>query len=249
MPQAAAGEAADATSSSITTGGGDGSRPGELGGEEPPAEGDITPDPATGPSCGGGRGFTLSPQQGPEEGWVEESIESRDPHERFDALYREHALAVLRYALRRTDASDAQDVLSDTFLVVWRRLEDVPAGPESLPWLYAVAGRVLSEHGRAARRRRRLERKLGGQPAEPAPDEGAEDLTVYAAVRTALNALPDRDREVLRLWAWEQLDGRQLALALECSANAAAIRLHRARRHLADALGGLPAANSALGQR
>jgi RNA polymerase sigma-70 factor (ECF subfamily) len=36
----------------------------------------------------------------------------------------------------------APDVVAETFLVAWRRLDDVPADP--LPWLYGVARRVLA---------------------------------------------------------------------------------------------------------
>ena len=54
----------------------------------------------------------------------------------------------------------------------------------------------------------------------------------------ALARLGPRDREALLLAAWEGLQGAELAAALGCSAAAAKVRLHRARRRLAAELDG-----------
>ena len=52
-------------------------------------------------------------------------------------------------------------------------------------------------------------------------------------VRAALDRLSERDREVIRLTHWEQLDLASAAQVLECSVTACKVRLHRARRRLA----------------
>ncbi|MGI9528186.1 MAG: hypothetical protein ACR2NG_00615, partial [Acidimicrobiia bacterium] len=57
--------------------------------------------------------------------------------ERFRQLYDEHAGAILTYFKRRTDREMAQDCTAETFLVAWRRIDDVPS--PALPWLYGVA--------------------------------------------------------------------------------------------------------------
>src|SRR5437870_5088069 len=83
------------------------------------------------------------------------------PIERFRAIYVENYLAVLAYALRRTETDDdAADVVAETFLVLWRRLDDAPAGDQTRPWLYGVARRVLSNARRSERRRSRLVARL-----------------------------------------------------------------------------------------
>jgi RNA polymerase sigma-70 factor (ECF subfamily) len=64
---------------------------------------------------------------------------------RFQEFYRAHEAAVLAYARRRAPAI-AEDVVAETFLVCWRRLDDVPAN--ALPWLYAVARNVLANERR-----------------------------------------------------------------------------------------------------
>jgi hypothetical protein len=60
---------------------------------------------------------------------------------RFDALFHEHHPAVQAYARRRVPPEVVDDIVSETFLVVWRRLDDVPEAP--LPWLIAVARNVV----------------------------------------------------------------------------------------------------------
>ena len=63
--------------------------------------------------------------------------------DRFRQIYEAHYGAVSAYARRRLPDGDlAQDAVSETFLVAWRRLADVPTGPDTLPWLYGVARRV-----------------------------------------------------------------------------------------------------------
>ena len=71
-------------------------------------------------------------------------------NERFESLFREHHAAVRGYALRRGPPDMAPDVVAETFLVAWRRLDDVPADP--LPWLYGVARRGLANARRSADR-------------------------------------------------------------------------------------------------
>ena len=85
-------------------------------------------------------------------------ILERTREDRFEELFREHYGAVRGYALRRAPADLAQDAVSETFLVAWRRLDDVPA--DALPWLFGVARRVLANQRRSADRSSALERRL-----------------------------------------------------------------------------------------
>lgn len=151
--------------------------------------------------------------------------------DRFAALTERVGEPLRRYAVRRTDAETAQDVLAETFLVLWRRLDDVP-GDDPLPWCYAVARGCLSNARRASRRQLRLVDRLARQPAPGPARTGLDD-----AVHDALDRLPEADREVLRLWAWEELAPREIAVVLGVTANAVSIRLHRARKKLAEELG------------
>ena len=128
-----------------------------------------------------------------------------------------------RYLLRRTDPATADDVLGDVLLVLWRRLDDVPSG-DPLPWAYGVARGCLGNARRSAARQERLAERI----ARERPDDQDGD----GQLAEALEALPEADRELLRLWAWEQLPPREIAVVLGVSTNAATIRLHRAKKRL-----------------
>lgn len=150
---------------------------------------------------------------------------------RFEAVVRAVIDPLRRFLARRTDAATAEDVLADTLLVVWRRLDDVPAEP--LPWSLAVARNVLANAERGERRRQRLTARLESQP--PAPTTMASD-TDDTALHKALVSLRPQDAELLRLWAWERLTPAEIAVVLDTTPNAVSIRLHRAKSALREAL-------------
>ncbi len=91
---------------------------------------------------------------------------------RFELLYAKHAPSVKAYVLRRADASTADDVVAEVFVVCWRRFEEIPVDP--LPWLLGVARRVLSTQRRGERRRVALHDRLAqtaGHSVARAPAE------------------------------------------------------------------------------
>jgi enoyl-CoA hydratase len=164
---------------------------------------------------------------------------------RFEAVFEANASLVLAYALRRTATpADAADVVSDTMLVAWRRIDDVPPGDQTRLWLYGVARRVLSNHRRGVRRRQRLGDRLRDVLVRD-PSIGV-DRAGFADVEFALERLPADDREVLRLTAWEGLNGNEVAIVLQISPNAARVRIHRARKRLRDVLHGTAAAAASI---
>jgi RNA polymerase sigma-70 factor (ECF subfamily) len=152
---------------------------------------------------------------------------------RFDSLFSAHQRHVLAYAMRRTKApADAEDVVAETFTIAWRKFDTIPA-VEPLPWLYAVARRVLANHRPGLGRRERLAALLRVEDV-PTPMHAGEDRDGPAFV--ALGSLSPADQEILRLVAWEELGNQQIAAVLRITPNAVAIRLHRARARFADAL-------------
>jgi RNA polymerase sigma factor (sigma-70 family) len=150
--------------------------------------------------------------------------------DRFVALYEENYHRVLGYALRRIGADEATDVVAETFLVAWRRLEAVPEGGASRLWLYGTARLIISNQRRAGRRRERLGHRLQSETGRTVAEAGLE---VGDCAGAAFASLKAQDREVLALLAWEGLDAGEIAQVLGCSRNAARIRIHRARRRFA----------------
>ncbi|WP_340537122.1 RNA polymerase sigma factor [Nocardioides sp. GXZ039] len=152
--------------------------------------------------------------------------------DRLEAVAAEIVEPLRRFLARRTDADTADDVLADTLLVCWRRIDEIPDEP--LPWAYGVARNCLANRERSARRQRRVAGKVAtlDPPRDRTPAPGAAD----DAVGEAMAALPAADAELLRLWAWEQLTPAEIAVVLDVTANAASIRLHRAREKLREEL-------------
>lgn len=147
---------------------------------------------------------------------------------RFEKLAPAVIDAVRRYLARRTDPATADDVLAETLLICWRRFDEMPA--DHLPWTYRVAALCLANAERGQRRQFRLlarisrldpPRQIADGPA-PADDELAG----------ALRRLRPEEAEILRLWAWEDLAPDGIAVVLGITANAASIRLHRAKEKL-----------------
>ena len=152
--------------------------------------------------------------------------------QRFERIYAEHYEAVLAYVRRRAPESAVDDVVSDTFVVCLRKIDGVPAEP--LPWLYAVARKTLAND-----RRKRSRVAHGYEVAASGPDPVGD-----GALAVAFTALSERDREVLRLVAWEGL-----SLADKQSINKALLRsgasideMNCVRKHLSRIKGGRLAA-------
>ena len=151
----------------------------------------------------------------------------------FRSIFENRYGAIHLYVLRRLGSSnqDALDVTAQVFALAWKRFDQVPEPPNDLPWLYAVARKIVSRHRRTEQRRQRLHDRLtsealvSGQPSHPTDTEGVR-------VRAAMDRLRAKDQEVLRLVLWEQLSHAHAGEVLGCSANAVAIRLHKARQRL-----------------
>ena len=148
-------------------------------------------------------------------------------------LYESTSRRVMAYSLRRVrDPEAARDVVSETFAVVWRRIGDVPEGRAELAWVFGVARRVIANHRRSGARFARLQDRLSAVRPEPIGELVDRDQSMAPDALAALARLPAHQQELLRLAAWEELSLNEMAGVLGCSPNAAAIRLHRARRAL-----------------
>jgi len=152
-------------------------------------------------------------------------------------VYARHSGSITAYALRRASGADAADVVADTFMVAWRRHGEIPDEPNTLPWLYGVARRVLANQRRSIRRRGALHERLRDEFVE---FESGADPTVtterFDCVAAALTRLSDDDAELLRLTAWEGLGPTEIATALDADPGAVRQRLRRARTRLRGAM-------------
>jgi RNA polymerase sigma-70 factor, ECF subfamily len=150
--------------------------------------------------------------------------------ERFESLYRAHYDNVLAYVLRRASADIGDDIVTETFVVAWRRRAVMPEEP--LPWFLGIARRVLANERRATQRRdafldRHAADLVGPITVEPTTEPGAGDILA------AFKRLRESDRELLLLIAWEGLTPGEAARVMGESPLTCRVRLHRARRQFA----------------
>ncbi len=158
---------------------------------------------------------------------------------RFRRLYDANHDDLWRYCLRRSvTTEEAEEALAETFSVAWRRLDAVPEEPGTRPWLFGVARNQLRSGRRRRRRsvelRDRLIDVVSRAPHAPDPADAVTDRS--PVLLAALATLAERDQEILRLAAWEELPHAEIGSMLGCSENAVAIRVHRARNRLAKAV-------------
>ena len=152
---------------------------------------------------------------------------------RFVGLWESYAHRIHAYAARHVGPQAAQEVVAETFLVAWRRLQDVPGDP--LPWLLVVARNTISGTRRSQHRARTLQSELMRLTATAAATAtGPEAVVVEREVMLrGLAGLTEVEREALLLAAWDGLGATQAAVVAGCSTTAFHVRLHRARRRLA----------------
>jgi RNA polymerase sigma-70 factor, ECF subfamily len=140
---------------------------------------------------------------------------------------------VRAFVHRRVTSAAADDVMSEVFVIAWRRLDQAP--PDELPWLLGIARGVLANQRRGDARRLALRDRLTASAVtgiEHAPDSSDGESEVLRA----LGSLSERDQELLLLVAWDGLDRAQAASMLGIGTTAFSVRLHRARRRLERAL-------------
>jgi RNA polymerase sigma factor (sigma-70 family) len=163
-----------------------------------------------------------------------------DP-EAFAEVFERHYPAVHRYLARRLGADLADELAAEAFAVAFakRRRYD-GAHPDARPWLLGIATHLARHHWRREERELRAYARTGRDPSAPAADEGtaarADSAATGPALAAALAALPREERDVLLLYAWEELGYPEIARALSIAPGTVKSRLHRARRRVRQSL-------------
>lgn len=150
--------------------------------------------------------------------------------ERVASAVEANASDLLAYLVRRVDQpEDAADLLSEVFLVAWRRAASLPEdAAEARPWLFGVARRVLLHHYRRARRQRAVADRLRETLAVlPHPARG--DPTEHADLHDALARLGVVDRDIIGLVHWEGLTLVEVSRVMGMKEGTVRSRYHRAR--------------------
>lgn len=172
----------------------------------------------------------------------------------FRALVERHSRAVFRLAYRLTgNDHDAEDVVQETFLKAFGRLEQFEDRANFGSWLYRIAANCAYDALRArARRGRRLE-EPGAETEDaldavasqdPSPDRLVFGGEVQRRVTAAMARLSERERAAFVLRHFEQMTTQEIAGSLGMDEGAAKHSVFRAVRKLRQALEPLLAAGA-----
>ena len=162
----------------------------------------------------------------------------------FGAIFDRHGSTLLRFLARRVDPAEAEDLLGEVFRIAFERRSAFEQDRASArPWLYGIAANVVAKHYRSEARRFRAMARVC---AEQLPDDDPAERAVAAAdagarwtrVIDAIGTLPEAERQVLLLFAWEELSYDEIALALGIPVGTVRSRLSRGRVRLAALTGG-----------
>ncbi|MBD7996921.1 sigma-70 family RNA polymerase sigma factor [Arthrobacter sp. Sa2CUA1] len=168
-----------------------------------------------------------------------------DREQTFRALYAAVYPELIRFVQRRTYPDRAEDVAADTFLVVWRRLDDLPASTgDARAWIFGISRNILLNSRRGEQRREALGLRLVDASDVPASSEDIDLATSRIDLERAWRLLSEVHQEALGLAVFEELTSPQAAAVLGISPVAYRLRLTRARRALRLLLDHLPASSS-----
>jgi len=160
--------------------------------------------------------------------------------EAFGLIYDRHAPALLRFLGRRAGARIAEELVGELFRIAFERRKTFDVSRASaLPWLYGIGSNVLLKHRRAEARRLRASARMaaaGGAADRRASAAALDARLLFPRVADAIESLPDSEREVLLLFAWEELPYESVAEALELPIGTVRSRLNRARARLRELL-------------
>jgi len=176
-----------------------------------------------------------------------------DGQQALARLYERHRAALLRFLTHLSrDPAHAEDAVHEVFLRVWRAAPRYEPRARFTTWLFQIA----KNHWLTERDKRRRRPALGvdgplaaedpdapssGGPADPglAPEDVADRNERHAAVRRAVDALPEGQRLVVLLADFQGLPYREVAEILEIPVGTVKSRRHAADKRLRELLGDL----------
>ncbi len=157
----------------------------------------------------------------------------------FEGLYTRYAQPIFAFLWRSTggDAELAADIRQEIFLQLWNARDHWRSGGSLSAYLFRAArGRLADQRRRAAVRERDRPVVAELQAAPPTPDELFRVRELAARVASALDALPERTREVFSL-KWDAgLRYREIAELLGVSVKTVEYHMSRALSLLAESL-------------
>ena len=152
--------------------------------------------------------------------------EKRAAFDMLKALHDNHGRDLIARAYSILgDHHAAQDIVQETFIKLYTGDSPIPERQDHGGWLKRLVINAAIDSARKRATRSRVESQGGDMPEIPMPE--LTDGPHISAVRSTLEGLSRRDREILELRVIDDLSFRDIAAQLGCSENAAQIRYRR----------------------
>ena len=143
-------------------------------------------------------------------------------YDRVEKSFTLHARKIQKYFAVRVPGNQAQDLTSDTFLVLLNNIDKVYPGDE-LPYLYKVASNLAKNYHKKNKKNSMTIQLLTDHPTVPAPN-----LDLYAAI----SKLPLIEQEILLLQVVDGLPTNTIAEVVDISPNSVRKKLSRTKKKL-----------------
>lgn len=161
--------------------------------------------------------------------------------ELFGIVFDRHFVTIHRYLERRVGRDGADELAGEVFRIAFeQRSRFRPLHESALPWLYGLGTNLMLKRWRSERREaqafERLEATSRNGDGPEAHDDRISATVARALLLAALAELPEGDRDVVVLVAWEELTYEEVATALDIPVGTVRSRLNRARTRLRELL-------------
>ncbi len=155
--------------------------------------------------------------------------------ERMSALFERYQTPLYQFFRRHgLQPMESEDLTQEVFFRVLRGRHTYHRDAPFRAWLYQIARNVRTDHLRRAIRESPVEEEFGETfvAGGRRVDEVMEEAEEQAALRTALEQLPERKRELLLLSRFQGMKYREIATMMGCDVNTIKVRIHRSMQDL-----------------
>jgi RNA polymerase sigma-70 factor (ECF subfamily) len=154
--------------------------------------------------------------------------------ERLAVLFERHQTMLFNFFLRLTgDRAASEDLVQEVFIRILKYRAGYHGESRFVVWMYQIARNAHVDHLRKRRPEVPLDERVEATPGrEPLPEDRVEADQEAALVRRALDRLPERKREILLLFRYQDLKLREIAELLGCQVGTVKVQVHRALKDL-----------------
>ncbi len=154
--------------------------------------------------------------------------------EKLAVLFERHQTMLFNFFLRLTgNRAASEDLVQEVFIRILKYRAGYQGESRFVVWMYQIARNAHVDFLRKRRPEVPLDERVEATPGrEPLPEDRFEADQEAALVRRALDRLPERKREILLLFRYQDLKLREIAELLGCQVGTVKVQVHRALKDL-----------------